>query len=130
MATEKPTTEKTSLKNFVLPQITDDRKKPREFKFSGKVISTETYEANTSNGAVEGIVFELENLPYKLRLLKGSCKGASRAQHFIGCDVEFTGNIREYNGREYFNALDCRITRESSLAKLAKAGLSYSGSLD
>lgn len=130
MANTENKKEEKVLKQFVLKAIVDSRKKEREVKFTGKVINAEEYLANTAQGSVTGIAFELDNLPYKLRLLKGSVKGGSRASHFIGCDVEFTGNTREYEGREYFNAMDCKTIRESGLAKLAKAGVGYAGSLD
>lgn len=120
----------SELKKFVLKEIQDSRKIEREFIVTGKVKSAEEYSAKTKNGVVKGVVFEIDTLPYKLRLLNGSIKGGTRPGHFIGCTMDFTGITREYDGREYFSPLDGSVVTESGLSKLAKAGVAYAGSLD
>ena len=105
-----------------------EKKIERTFFVEGKVTFAQDYK--TSNG-LQGIAFEIEGVPYKLRVLNGSIKGGTNASHFIGCVVKFTGVDREYEGKTYFSPKDAVITKESALSKLAKAGVAYAGgSLD
>ena len=106
---------------------TAEKKIERTFFVEGKVTYASDYE--TSNG-LQGIVFEIEGIPYKLRVLAGSIKGGDKASHFLGCTVKFTGVDREYEGKKYFSPKDAVITKQSVISALSKAGLSYSGSLE
>ena len=115
----------TTIKQFSF--TTAEKKIERTFFVEGKVTFAQDYE--TSNG-LQGIAFEIEGIPYKLRVLNGSIKGGSNASHFIGCTVKFTGVDRDYDGKKYFSPKDAVITKESALAKLSKAGVAYAGSLD
>lgn len=99
----------------------------RTYFVEGKCTFADDYETSTG---LKGIAFEIEGIPYKLRVLCGSISGGSKAKHFIGSTLKFTGTDREYNGKMYFSPKDCVVTRESGLAKIAKAGLAYAGSLD
>jgi hypothetical protein len=99
----------------------------RTYFVEGKCTYASDYETSTG---LKGIAFEIEGIPYKLRVLCGSIKGGEKASHFVGSTLKFTGVDREYNGKMYFGPKDCEVLRESGLAKLAKAGLAYAGSLD
>ena len=114
----------TTLKTFEFG--TKELKIERTFTVSGKCINAENYEAK----GIPGISFEIEGIPYKLRVLKGSITGGSKASHFLGSTLNFTGIEREYEGKKYFSPKDCTVTIESALAKLAKAGVAFAGSLD
>lgn len=114
----------TTLKTFEFGKR--ELKIERTYTITGKCISAEDYEAK----GIPGIAFEIENIPYKMRVLKGSIQGGSKASHFLGSTLTFTGIEREYEGRKYFSPKDCVVSVESNLAKLAKAGLAFAGSLD
>ena len=114
----------TTLKTFEFAK--KEFKIERTFTVSGKCINAENYEAK----GIPGISFEIEGIPYKLRVLKGSITGGSKASHFLGCTLTFTGIEREYEKKMYFSPKDCTVTIESALAKLAKAGVAFAGSLD
>lgn len=119
--------EKKALKSYVVKEIENTKKAVREFEFTGTVTHAEDYVTNKKGLA--GISFEVEGMPYRLRVLKGSLKGGSKASHFINCDVQFTGVEREYEGNMYFDPKDAKIVAYSNLANLSRAGVSYSGSL-
>jgi len=117
----------TTIKQFSFS--TAEKKIERTFFVEGKVTFAQDYE--TSNG-LKGIAFEIEGIPYKLRVLNGSIKGGTNASHFIGCVVKFTGVDREYEGKNYFSPKDATTTVESPIAMLAKTsknGVAYAGSL-
>lgn len=126
MAETKKNPESVALKSYVVESIEDSRKIKREFQFSGKCNHAEEY---TTKDGVSGIAFEVTGMPYRLRLLKGSIKGGSKAPHFIGCTLNFTGVEREYEGRTYFNPKDVEVTERSELAELSRTGavLAFSG---
>jgi hypothetical protein len=115
----------TLLKKFEFS--TAEKKIERTFTVEGKCTYASDYETKTG---LKGIAFEIEGVPYKLRVLCGSIKGGEKASHFVGSTLKFSGIDREYEGKKYFAPKDCEVTRESALAKLAKAGLAYAGSLD
>lgn len=118
----------TEIKKFVFS--TAEKKIERTFEVQGKVTFASDYQ--TKNG-LKGIAFELEGIPYKLRVLCGSIKGGNNASHFIGCVVKFTGVDREYEGKTYFAPKDAETIVESGIAMLAKTsknGVAYAGSLD
>lgn len=112
----------------------------KEFKFAerakviertnfieGKVLSTEDYVTKTG---VPGIIFNVQGVPYGLRVLKGSLIGGTKGSHFVGCVVKFTGVTEQWENKDYFRPKDAEIVKESALAQLAKAGVAYAGSLD
>lgn len=118
---------KKALKSYVVKELDNAKKIVREFEFTGTIIHAEDYVTNKKGLA--GISFEVEGMPYRLRVLKGSLKGGSKASHFLNCDVQFTGVEREYDGNMYFDPKDAKIVTYSNLANLSRSGVSFSGSL-
>jgi hypothetical protein len=119
------------MEKFQVKSITRSTKVERKYEVTGKVKFVETYMAKTKNGEVPGLVITLDELPYPVRVLKGSIKGANAsAGSILGCTVTMTGNTRTYQDNEYFNPLDCTVVQQSGLSKLAIAGVAYAGSLD
>ena len=89
----------------------------------GKVIIVEEYVAKVkqpddSVKEVPGFAFHVEGVPYPLRVLKGSVTGGTKAGHFIGCTVKFTGISEEYKGVTYFRPKDCIVTEQSKTAEI------------
>jgi hypothetical protein len=115
----------TEIKKFVFTIA--EKTIERTYFVEGKCTYASDYE--TSNG-LKGIAFEIEGIPYKLRVLCGSIKGGEKASHFLGSTLKLTGVDREYNGKTYFSPKDCAVLRESGLAKCTKGNLAYGGSLD
>jgi hypothetical protein len=100
----------------------------RTHTITGKCISAQDYV--TPKGNIPGVIFMIEGVPYKLRVLSGSLTGGFTAKEFVRCTVQFTGTMRKHEEREYFNPRDARIVKKSALADLAVTGVAYSGSLD
>jgi hypothetical protein len=115
----------TEIKKFVFTIA--EKTIERTYFVEGKCTYASDYE--TSNG-LKGIAFEIEGIPYKLRVLCGSIKGGEKASHFLGSTLKFTGIDREYEGKTYFSPKDCVVLRESGLAKCTRGNLAYAGSLD
>lgn len=108
-------------------------KHERTHTVKGRVTTVEPYTANTSNGEVPGWAFQVEGVPYPLRLLKGSIKDAVTREEMIGAVMEFKGNTRVYNEKTYFNPLTASVVKENSAlayrySLMAKAGLQISNS--
>jgi hypothetical protein len=78
---------------------------------------------STSTG-LKGLEFKLKGLPYPVRVLTKDIPAL-----FIGCKVQFVGTMREYQGKQYFNPMDIEVVEQSTLSKLATAGIAYAGAL-
>lgn len=102
----------------------------RTHTHTGKVLYAEDYVAKGKDGDIAGVAMQVEGIPYPVRILKGSLKGAGNAATVLGCTITFTGVMREYNQRQYFNAKDAKVDKQSGLAKIAAAGVAFAGSLD
>jgi hypothetical protein len=99
----------------------------RTYFVEGKCTFADDYETSTG---LKGIAFEIEGIPYKLRVLCGSISNGSKAKHFIGSTLKFTGIDREYNGKMYFSPKDCCVVERDVYSELAIRGIAYTGSLD
>lgn len=100
----------------------------RTHTVEGKVLFAEDY--ITKDKSIPGVAMQIEGVPYTLRALKGSIKGAGSASTLIGCTVKINGDLRTYEGQEYLNPRDVVVIHQSGLAKIASAGVAYAGSLD
>jgi hypothetical protein len=115
----------TEIKKFVFTIA--EKTIERTYFVEGKCTYASDYETSTG---LKGIAFEIEGIPYKLRVLCGSIRGGEKASHFLGSTLKFTGIDREYNGKTYFSPKDCIVLRESGLANCTRGNLAYAGSLD
>jgi hypothetical protein len=129
MATATTETTATTKKMTAFVFDSSNAKKIERTSFiSGKVIYAEDY--TTTNKGLPGVSLQIEGIPYQLRILKNSIKGAGNAATLMGCEIRMEGNEREYEGKTYFNPLDCLVTKQSGLAKIASANVAFAGSLD
>lgn len=104
-----------------------EKKIERTHTLSGKVIFAEDYSTKNS---IPGVTIQLDSCPYKIRVLKGSIRGAGNAATLMGCIVSLTGVLKEYQGKSYFDPKDCEVTKQSGLAKIASAKVAFAGDLD
>ena len=101
--------------------VKQEKKIERTHSVVGIVADAVGYKTNEGN--LSGIAFTLAN-GHKLRILTKELPAK-----FLGAEVEFTGVIREYDGRPVFDAKDVTIIKMSTLGKLAMAGIAYAGEI-
>lgn len=85
------------------------------------VVNAVPYETTTG---LKGIQFTLAGLPYPVRILTKQTPAM-----FIKSKVEFRGVMREYQGKEYFDAKDVKIVEQSAIGLLAISGVAYAGAI-
>jgi hypothetical protein len=80
----------------------------------------------TTKDGLKGIQLFLQELPYPVRILTNKFpKPAS----LIKCRIELQGTMREYQGKQYFDAKDIVVLEQSKLGLLVLSGASYSGDI-
>jgi hypothetical protein len=99
-----------------------EKKVERTVEHTDTVVTVKPYTTDKKN--LQGLEFKLKGLPYPVRVLTKDLPAL-----FVDSRVKFTGIMREYQGKSYFQPMDVEVVEQSVVSLLATAGLSYSGKL-